>query len=239
MRLCGFGGILPSVMGYKSLSRKDHITNVLLYLAGVIFIPSGIVLAMHAHLGVAGVDSLCYALANRLGVNIAIGVYAITFISLVIAAVLRKSYPRVQCYLTSLIYGFFEGCWEALLPDFTSSAFAVRLLVLFLGILIASIAAACYLLSKLPVNPNDDLLQALREKGLSVMQAKLAFEICYFILALLAGGEIGIGTVAFLIFLGPFMDLWVKRIEKLEPVSALNEHFAKPGTACSRPRRAQ
>lgn len=214
-------------MGYRSLSRKDHAVNVLLYLIGVCFIPLGIVIAMHAHLGVPGVDSLSYVIAERLGVSVSIGVYATTFVSLVIGAVIRRSYPRVQCYLTSLVYGLFQGIWEVLLPQYGDAHIALRVLAMLLGIFIAGTAAAFYLQSKLPVNPNDDLLLAMREKGLSVTQAKLTFEITCFILALLAHGEIGIGTVAFLALLGPVMGFWSKRLERLPAVMSLDEDFRK------------
>lgn len=212
-------------MSFKTLSKKDHVVNLILYLIGVCIMPLGVVLTINAHLGAGGIDALNFAIADRLGINTSIAVYLTSFITLCIAACIRRSYPRIQTYITSIFLGFFTDIWRAALAGIQGTEIVSQLALLVIGQIISAFAVAAYMISIFPTNPNDDLVLALREAGVSIWASKIGFDAVAVVLALIMRGEIGVGTIICTFALGPVIDFFVRRMEKLPAVSDMTAHY--------------
>ena len=212
-------------MSLKTLTKKDHVVNIILYLIGVAIMPLGVVLTINAHLGAGGIDALNFAIADRLGINTSIAVYMTSFITLCIAAVIRKSYPRIQTFVTSLFLGFFTDIWRSALQGVQGTQIIGQLGLLALGQVISAFAVAAYMISIFPTNPNDDLVLAMREAGVSIWASKIGFDAVCVVLALVMHGEIWLGTIICTFALGPVIDFFVRRMEKLSPVVTMLEDY--------------
>lgn len=212
-------------MSFKTLSKKDHVVNLILYLIGVCIMPLGVVLTINAHLGAGGIDALNFAIADRLGINTSIAVYLTSFITLCIAACIRRSYPRIQTYITSIFLGFFTDIWRAALSSVQGTEIVSQLALLVIGQIISAFAVAAYMISIFPTNPNDDLVLALREAGVSIWASKIGFDAVAVVLALIMRGEIGVGTIICTFALGPVIDFFVRRMEKLPAVADMTAHY--------------
>ena len=78
--------------------------------------------------------------------------------------------------------------------------------------MVVAFAVACYIISVFPTNPTDDLVVALHERGIRLGTAKVSLDAVCVILAVLLGGEIGIGTIVCTFGLGPVIDMFHRRI---------------------------
>lgn len=212
-------------MSLKTLNKKDHIVNLILYLIGVAIMPLGVVLTINAHLGAGGIDALNFAIADRLGINTSIAVCMTSFITLCIAACIRKSYPRIQTFVTSIFLGFFTDIWRAILSGAQGTQISGQLALLAAGQVISAFAVASYMISIFPTNPNDDLVLAMREAGVSIWASKIGFDAVCVVLALIMHGEIWLGTIICTFALGPVIDFFVRRIEKMPCVVDMTEHY--------------
>lgn len=200
---------------WNTFSTREKLTHLVLYLIGVGIMPAGAVLTINAHLGAGGYDALNFVLADLLHVKTSLAIYSTAFIILITAALIRKSYPRVETFISSFFLGISTDFWKTVLSGFEGKDFMTGLLLLVTGIIIIAFAVASYMISIFPTNPSDDLILALKERGCKIGIAKMSFDIICVVLAFLLGGEIGIGTIIVTLCLGPVIDFFHKYLTKL------------------------
>ena len=200
---------------WNTFSTREKLTHLVLYLIGVGIMPAGAVLTINAHLGAGGYDALNFVLADLLHIRTSLAIYSTAFIILITAALIRKSYPRVETFISSFFLGISTDFWKTVLSGFEGKDFMTGLLLLVTGIIIIAFAVASYMISIFPTNPSDDLILALKERGCKIGIAKMSFDIICVVLAFLLGGEIGIGTIIVTLCLGPVIDFFHKYLTKL------------------------
>lgn len=200
---------------WNTFSTREKLTHLVLYLIGVGIMPAGAVLTINAHLGAGGYDALNFVLADLLHIRTSLAIYSTAFIILITAALIRKSYPRVETFISSFFLGISTDFWKTVLSGFEGKDFMTGLLLLVTGIIIIAVAVASYMISIFPTNPSDDLILALKERGCKIGIAKMSFDIICVVLAFLLGGEIGIGTIIVTLCLGPVIDFFHKYLTKL------------------------
>ena len=200
---------------WNTFSTREKLTHLVLYLIGVGIMPAGAVLTINAHLGAGGYDALNFVLADLLHIRTSLAIYSTAFIILITAALIRKSYPRVETFISSFFLGISTDFWKTVLSGFEGKDFMTGLLLLVTGIIIIAVAVASYMISIFPTNPSDDLILALKERGCRIGIAKMSFDIICVVLAFLLGGEIGIGTIIVTLCLGPVIDFFHKYLTKL------------------------
>ena len=200
---------------WKSLTFKERIIHVILYFIGVGIMPAGVVLTINAHLGAGGYDALNFVLADILHIKTSFAIYGTGILILLMAAAIRKSYPRIETFISSFFMGIFTDLWKRLLTEIEGINFASSLILMLIGIMIVAFAVACYIISIFPTSPSDDLIVALNERGCKIGIAKLSFDIICVLFAFILGGEIGLGTIIITIFLGPIIDFFHSLLIKL------------------------
>lgn len=211
-------------MSLRTLTRADWGTNIALYIIALVTMPLGVVLTINAHSGACGIDALNFALARRLGLNTSLGIYITSVVILLIAALIRRSYPHIQCFITAFLLGISTDIWQGILEPVQGEGLVSQIIILLIGLLISAFAVASYMLSYFPTSANDDLLSALHETGRSIAVSKISFDAVSIVLAFLLGGEIGYGTVICLVCLGPFIDFFHSLFERIPAVRTLHLH---------------
>lgn len=200
---------------WNSLTIREKLTHLLLYFIGVGIMPAGVVLTINAHLGAGGYDALNFVLSDIFHIKTSYTIYGTAFIILLIAAAIRKSYPKIQTFLSSFLLGIFTDFWKMIFINLEGSTFAKSLILMTIGIIIIAFAVACYMISIFPTNPSDDLIVALNERGCKISTAKMSFDIICVFLAFILKGEIGIGTIIVTLCLGPVIDFFHKTLTKV------------------------
>lgn len=200
---------------FKEMSIRDWTKNLILYAIGVGIMPLGVVLTVNAHLGAGGYDALNFAIGEKLHINTSVAIYGTAFLVLLLAALVRRSYPRIQTFISSFFLGIFTDIWKAVLEPVSGEKLFASLLLLAVGLVVIAFAVACYMISVFPTNPTDDFVVALHERGVKISTAKIGLDIVCVILAFLLGGEIGVGTIICTFGLGPIIDFFHGKIERL------------------------
>lgn len=200
---------------WKSFSVQQKVTHLILYFIGVGIMPAGAVLTINAHMGAGGYDALNFVLSDILHIKTSFAIYGTAFLILLLAAAIRKSYPKIQTFVSSFLMGLSTDLWKTVFKSLEGTSLTSSLILMFLGLIIIAFAVACYMISIFPTNPSDDLIVALNERGCKIGVAKMSFDIICVILAFLLGGEIGIGTIIVTICLGPVIDFFHKHLTRL------------------------
>lgn len=195
--------------------KQKYGKNILLYLIGVGFMPLGVVMTIKSHMGAGGYDALNFALADALECKTSYAIYITSMIVVLIAAAIRRGWPRITTFVTSFFLGISTDIWNELLRKLDGTTLGRSILLLALGIVIVGITVASYMLSKLPTNPTDDMLVALKEKKVPIFISKITLDVTCVVIAFFLGGEIGIGTLIITFGLGPVIDFFYKIISKI------------------------
>lgn len=199
---------------YKNLTKRELLLHIVLYAAGIVFMPMGVVFTINAHLGANGYDALNFALAEVLNINTSLAIYMTAFVAVVITALIRKGFPRLTTFISSFLLGIFTDIWKQVFENLQGNTMAGRILLFVLGALLISIAVASYVLSIFPSNPTDDLIVAMDERGINLGLAKILMDGVCVAAAFFLGGEIGVCTIIITFGLGPVINLFRSLIAK-------------------------
>lgn len=203
---------------YKNLTKKEWAMHVILYAIGIVFMPMGVVFTINAHLGANGYDALNFALAELLHINTSLAIYMTAGIAIVIAAVIRKGFPRVTTFISSFLLGIFTDIWKKVFAGLQGESIGFSIFLFALGVVLIAIAVASYVISIFPSNPTDDLIVAMNEKGLNLGVAKIILDAVCVAIAFFLGGEIGVCTIIVTFGLGPIINLFRDLILKMTKI---------------------
>lgn len=196
----------------KTMKKNEWFKHLILYGIGIFIIPLGAVLTVNAHLGAGGYDALNFAIADRMGLPVSYAVSFTAFIVLSVTAFMRRSYPRVETFVTSYLQGLSTDFWKEIVEGIQGTEFIDSLIILVVGLLVIGVGAGCYMNSIFPTNAVDDLVLAMREKKVSISISKTCTDGLYVVLAFLVGGEIGVGTIICTFALAPIIDVFHKSV---------------------------
>ena len=130
---------------------------------------------------------------------------------------IRKKFTIVPLG-TSLLIGWFYDLWGTILFKYIPSPTETSHIgyTFLLGILVAPLGAAIYILSEISMGPVDYLMIAVKERLHKSMQlGRILIEVIFVIIGCLVGGTIGIGTICIMLFWGPILQVYYKILKKL------------------------
>lgn len=111
--------------------------------------------------------------------------------------------------------GIFTEVWKFLLKGVEGTSIVNSIILMIIGLVLIGFAVACYMISIFPTNPTDDFIVALKEKNWNISLAKILLDGTCVVIALILGGEIGVGTIICTFGLGPIINLFHKIILKV------------------------
>ncbi len=199
----------------EKMKKRDWAVNLLLYLAGIVLMPLGVVLTVNSHLGAGGYDALNFALGEQLGIPTSLAIYITAFLAVALAAAVRRRMLRLTTFVSSFFLGVFTDFWKGCLAGIEGKGMVDSAILFLAGLVIIAFAVAAYILCVFPSNPTDDLVAALKERGVRIGVAKIGLDVVCVAIAFLLGGEIGVGTIVCTLGLGPVVDLFYGWLQKL------------------------
>lgn len=179
------------------------------FILGICILTLGVSLIVISDMGAGSWDAINFGLSEFTNIRVSIVICGTSFIALILAAFLRSSFPNFLTFLTALVMGGFTDFWSSYLGEVVNlELYSEKLIVFLVGILLLSFGIVIYIESKLPPNPNDDLVIAIKEKfNIKLGTSKLIFDAICIILALSIGGPIGIGTILATFAVGPLVNI--------------------------------
>lgn len=185
------------------------------YVGGILLLTLGVALSSKAGLGTGSLDSINFALASRIELNLSIVIVLMAFVAIIISTVIRRGKLNFKTLITAIFMGVFTEGWVKAIDVINIANLLQQIIVFSLAIFCVSLGIAIYLRPKFPANPNDDMIVALNEVlGLKIGTAKLLIDMIAIVIALLLKGPVGIGTVLMTVLIGPFVNLINSLINK-------------------------
>jgi uncharacterized membrane protein YczE len=180
-------------------------------LAGLACFGIGIAFFFASRLGTGPWDVLHAGLAKRLGLPVGV------VINLVGLAILPLWVPLKEpiglgTALNTLEIGFVVDLVRPHLTMPTNTV--VKLSFAVIGVVVIALGSGLYLGSGLGSGPRDGLMMGLNRLGLSIRAARTLIEILTLAVGWVLGGKIGVGTVIFLVGIGPLVQIFLPRLRQ-------------------------
>ncbi|MGO4889798.1 YczE/YyaS/YitT family protein [Anaerobacillus sp. MEB173] len=187
------------------------------FILGLIILSIGISFTILAGLGTGAWDALNVGLSQQIGFTVGNWVIIIGVLLIVINAFLLKARPEVVSIITVILIGYFIDFWLLYaLVNWYPEPFYYQVMVLIIGVVLMALGIAIYLQAEFAVIPIDRLMIAIRRRtGFSLMVSKTIGEVIALVFAFLVGGPIGLGTIVATFSIGPLIQVFFPRIEKL------------------------
>ena len=138
-----------------------------------------------------------------------------------------KQKPGLGTVLNILLVGpgIELGLW--LLP--TPDTMWLRVVFFVIGLLLLAIASGIYIGANLGPGPRDGLMTGIHSRfGTPLWVGRTAVEVTVLIIGWILGGNVGVGTVAFALLIGPLCNI---TLPLLDPATAKKRREAKLVTA--------
>lgn len=172
--------------------------------AGLVLYGVSMALIVEAALGVMPWDVLHQGLSRILGTSLGTMTIAVGVLVLLAWVPLRQR-PGLGTVSNVLVIGLVVDALLPLLP--TPSAFVARLGLLAAGIGLNAVATAAYIGARLGPGPRDGLMTGLVARtGWPVRLVRTGIEVGVVALGWLLGGNLGVGTVAYALLIGPLVQ---------------------------------
>lgn len=187
----------------KSLKRR-----MVQLLAGLVLFGLGIALMLQSGLGLPPWDVLHQGLTSQFGLTVGIWSIIISFVVLLLWIPLRERYG-IGTILNAIIIGVVIDLGVLAIPE--PPNVWLDTVMLIAGIVVIGLASGMYIGANLGPGPRDGLMTAVARRGPSIRVTRWGLEIVVLIAGILLGGTFGIGTIAFVLFIGPIVQFFLPR----------------------------
>lgn len=188
-------------------------------LVGLFLYGIAIALMVRAGIGVSPWDVLTQGVSHQTGLAFGLVTNLIGVAVLLLWIPIRQM-PGVGTVLNVLLIGPSAqlGLW--LIPQQTVPF--IQGLVYTGGLLLLAVATGLYIGARLGPGPRDGLMTGLvKRTGWKIWIVRTAIEVTVLTIGWILGGQVGIGTVAFALLIGPLVNLTLPRlVVPVDPQSA-------------------
>jgi len=189
----------------KSADGRRWVRRIVQLLLGLFLYGIGISLMVRAGIGVAPWDVLTQGIAHRTGLPFGLITNVVGLLVLLFWIPLRER-PGFGTVANVLLIGPSAQLGLAFLPQQTVPA--LQALVFAGGLALVAVATGLYIGARLGPGPRDGLMTGLhRRTGWRIWIVRTAIEVVVVIIGALLGGQLGIGTVAFALLIGPMVGV--------------------------------
>lgn len=175
---------------------------------GLLFFALAMALMIRAQLGVDPWNVLHLGIANH--VPLPLGTIVILTGALVLLTwIPLKQWPGLGTVANVLIIGVGLDLFLAIIPPIEGLGWQIT--VFLLGILINGLGGAMYIGSHFGAGPRDGLMTGLHLRtGRSIRLIRTGIEVSVLAIGWVLGGQVGLGTVAYALLIGPSVQFFMK-----------------------------
>jgi uncharacterized membrane protein YczE len=176
--------------------------------AGLFAYGIAIALMIRGNLGSAPWDVLSQGIARATGMSFGWATVAISALVLLLWIPLRQK-PGAGTIANALLVGFFADIGLLVIPHWHH--LAAQVLSFGSGLLLLAAASALYIGAGLGPGPRDGLMTGLHAvTGWQVWIVRTGIEAAVTLAGWLLGGVVGLGTLVFVLAIGPLIQLFLK-----------------------------
>ena len=197
-------------------SRPYLVRRSVQLLVGLAAFGVAVALMVRAHIGLAPWDVLGQGLALRTGISFGLVLNLVGLVVLLAWIPLRQR-PGVGTVLNVLLIGPAADLTLWLVPE--PEALPARIALFAAGLTLLAVATGLYLGARLGPGPRDGLMTGLHARtGWPVWTVRTGIEVSALGLGWLLGGDVGLGTLAFALLIGPMVQVAMPRLAIPEPL---------------------
>jgi uncharacterized membrane protein YczE len=179
-------------------------------LAGQAFFGLGISMFVTARLGLAPWDVFHQGVSRHTGLALGWVIEITGFVLLLLWIPLHQR-PGVGTILNAIVIGLVVNLIGDHLPS--TDRLIPRLAYVVGAVVVIAIASGLYIGAGLGTGPRDGIMVGLAARGYSVRLVRTALEALVMAVGFALGGHVGIGTVAFVVGIGPLVHVVIPRLE--------------------------
>jgi uncharacterized membrane protein YczE len=200
---------------------------------GLIGYGLSISLMLQAHLGNQPWDVFHQGLSLLTGLSVGLVLIIVGVVVLLCWIPLRQR-PGIGTVANIIVLGIVVDVANNLIP--APSQLAVRISYLLVGIVLCGAASGLYIGANLGPGPRDGLMTGLtRRFGWSLRGWRTIIEISVVAVGFLLGGEVGLGTIAYALAIGPLAQFFIPLLS----VRPRSSQATTPAVATSGPFQAE
>ena len=177
----------------------------------------GISMFVAAHLGLAPWDVFHQGVSRHTGISLGWAI-EITGVVLLLLWIPLRQRPGVGTILNALEIGLVVNLIGDHLPS--TDRLIPRLAYVVGAVVVIAAGSGLYIGAGLGTGPRDGIMVGLAARGFSVRVTRTALEVVVMAVGIALGGHIGIGTLAFVVGIGPLVHVLIPRLA-LRPLVAM------------------
>jgi uncharacterized membrane protein YczE len=193
----------------RRLTRDRLIQRLARCIVGLALFGLGISMFVTAGLGLAPWDVFHQGVARHTGLSLGWVIEIVGILLLLLWIPLRQR-PGAGTILNALEIGLVVNLIGDHLPS--SDLLIPRLAYVVGAVVVIAVGSGLYIGAGLGTGPRDGIMVGLAARGYSVRVVRTALEALVMIAGFALGGHIGVGTVAFMVGIGPLVHITVPRL---------------------------
>jgi len=179
-------------------------------LVGLFLYGMGIALMVPAGVGVAPWDVLTLGIEKQTGLGFGLITFIVSLFVMLLWIPIRQK-PGIGTVLNVLLVGPFAqvGLW--IIPPIDGLLW--KILVFASGLLILAIATGLYIGARFGPGPRDGLMTGIHARwGWRIWIVRTSIEVVVLSIGWVLGGDVGFGTLAFALLIGPLVNITIPRL---------------------------
>lgn len=187
----------------RRLPRRIAQLLIGLFLYGI-----GIAFMVRGAIGAAPWDVLTQGIANHVPLSFGVITVCVSIVVLLVWIPLRQK-PGIGTLLNALLVGPFAdvGFWLLPFPE----PLWLRVVFFVVGLVTLAAATGLYIGANFGPGPRDGLMTGLHQRtGQPIWLVRTGLEVAVVIVGWILGGNVGIGTVAFALLVGPLCQFFLR-----------------------------
>lgn len=177
--------------------------------ASWLLVSVGVPLLVRAELGVAPFDVFNTGIVGHSGLSFGLVFVLSSFSCFVLGAILGAP-PGPASWIGSFAIGPLINVSLATIPQV--EALGVRIPMLIGGVLIIAIGICLVVSTDLGAGPTEVVMLGMIRHGMGVVPARWISDGVPIVIGTLLGGQLGVGTIAFLVAMGPLVKFGLGRL---------------------------
>jgi uncharacterized membrane protein YczE len=175
-------------------------------ITGLAFFGLGISMFVTAGLGLAPWDVFHQGVASHTGLSLGWVIEIVGFVLLLLWIPLHQR-PGIGTILNAVEIGLVVNLIGDHLPS--TDRLIPRLAYVVGGVTVIAIGSGLYIGAGLGTGPRDGIMVGLAARGFSVRLTRTVLEVAVMAVGIALGGHIGIGTLAFVVGIGPMVHVLI------------------------------
>lgn len=194
-----------------------HVVHWVFFTVGIMIFSLGITMTINVqHLGIHPWEVLNVAFYENIGLSIGSWSIIISFMLVIIALILDRSYVKLGTFINAFLVGAFVDfyLWAGFLP--AASHTWTDVIVMLMGIILMGLGGGMYNAGGVGSGPRDGFMLSISDKtGMAIGRVRIIVETLVLVIGFLIGGPVFVFSLIFTFIQSPIFQISYMRFREL------------------------